>query len=85
MGFHSLCPCLPLYLVIVCIEVNALWELHALILVDSPELAVVRRLALTLAFDSWEVVPEGDGTDQRNWYVMYESGILCAHESGIIS
>ena len=38
-------------------EVNAFWELHAFILVDSPELAVVRLLALALADGSIEVVP----------------------------
>ena len=47
----------PFYLVIVGTEMNTLWELHALILVDSPELAVVRLLALSLTDGSIEVVP----------------------------
>ena len=42
---------------IVCLEMNTLWERHTLILVDSPELAVVRPLALALADGSIEVVP----------------------------
>ena len=42
---------------IVSAEMNAFWELHALILIHSPELAMVRLLALALADGSIEVVP----------------------------
>ena len=39
---------------------EALWKLHAVILVNSPELAVIGPLALTLADGSIEVVLADD-------------------------
>ena len=48
------------YLVVVCPEMKALWQLHAVILIDSPKLAVVRSLALALADGGVEVVPVDD-------------------------
>ena len=48
------------HLVVVCPEMKALWQLHAVILIDSPKLAGVRSLALALADGGVEVVPVDD-------------------------
>ena len=48
------------YLVVVCPEMKALWQLHAVILIDSPEMAVVGFLAQTLTDGSIEVVLADD-------------------------
>ena len=39
-------------------EMKTLWKLQALILINSPKVAVVRSLALALADGSVEIVPE---------------------------
>ena len=41
-------------------EVKTLWELHAVVLIDSPELAVIGCLAQTLADGGVEVVLADD-------------------------
>ena len=50
----------PPYLVVIGRKVKAVWTLHALILVDSPEVAVVRQLAQMLANFSGKVMPVKD-------------------------
>ena len=45
---------------IVCPQMKALWKLHAIILIDPPELAVIGPLALTLADGSVKVVSVDD-------------------------
>ena len=47
-------------LVIVGAEMKTFWKLHALILINSPKVAVVRSLALALADGGVEVVPVDD-------------------------
>ena len=41
-------------------EMQALWKLHGVILIDSPKLAMVRPLTLAFADGSVEVVPVMD-------------------------
>ena len=44
----------------VCPQMKALWKLHAIILIDPPELAVIGPLTLTLAGGSVKVVSVDD-------------------------
>ena len=45
---------------IVCTEVKTLWELHAVVLIDSPEMAVIGCPAQALADGGVEVVLADD-------------------------
>ena len=77
--------CILSYLVIINTKMQALWKLHGVILIDSPEVAMVRPLTLAFADGSVEVVPISTQMDCeiKRKHLLYGIHIMFTHKTPI--